>query len=459
MFSRRKGNLIDSLRTVLPLVLGMGAQAVNEFVDRAFLAQYSDSAIQASLPGGMLSWLFICLLVMTVGYTGTFVAQFYGAGSKKDAASAYGQGLWLAVASIPLILSSIPLGNWILEFCGHAPEVLYEEKIYYDILQFGGVFCVFGGVLSSYFTGLGRTRLVGAVTVVGSAANILLDWMFIFGHGGCGRWGIAGAGWATVLAAIVPCLILGSMTLFDKALVGRRYLLALRPRPVLMKRIVRYGLPSGIHHFLDAGTFTIFVMVTGKLDALSFAVSNICFTINSLSFAAMIGLSQGASVLVGQYQGAHDSSSSVRATHSCLLLGAVYVGLFACALLCFPHEILDLFRSDNTQFDSGAFYSLGRTLLLLLLSWSLFDVTSLVVGGALQGAGDTRFVMLARLASSMGFWMPAVFLILWLKPSIVMLWGTLPFYCGICAMACLVRFIRGRWKNICLVDDLVGCES
>lgn len=459
MFSRRKGNLIDSLRTVSPLVLGMGAQAVNEFVDRAFLAQYSDSAIQASLPGGMLSWLFICLLVMTVGYTGTFVAQFFGAGSKKDAASAYGQGLWLALASLPLILATIPLGNWILDLCGHAPGVLRDEKTYYDILQLGGMFCVFGAVMSSYYTGLGRTRLVGMVTVVGSATNILLDWMFVFGHWGCGRWGIAGAGWATVLAAIVPCLVFGGMTLFDPVLAGRRYWVALRPRPVLMKRIVRYGLPSGVHHFLDAGTFTVFVMVTGKLDALSFAVSNICFTINSLSFAAMIGLSQGASVLVGQYQGAHDSASAVRATRSCVFLGTAYVGLFAVTLLCLPHAILNLFRSDTTQFNPVEFYALGKNLMMLLLSWSLFDVMSLVVGGALQGAGDTRFVMLARLVSSMGFWMPAVFLILWLKPSIICLWSTLPFYCGICAAACLVRFARGRWKSFRLVDDLVGGEA
>ena len=126
--SRKKGDVRDVLRTTLPLVLAMGAHAVNQFTDRVFLARYSDDAIQASLPGGILSWLFICLLVATASYSGTFVAQFHGAGSKRDAAAAYGQGLWLALAALPLILLSIPLGNALFNLAGHAPAILADEK-------------------------------------------------------------------------------------------------------------------------------------------------------------------------------------------------------------------------------------------------------------------------------------------------------------------------------------------
>ena len=210
IFARQaKGNIFTSFRLILPLVLAMGANAVNQFADRVFLSRYSDEAIQGSLPGGILSWMFICLVVSTVGYSGTFVAQFWGAGSRRDAAAAFVQGLWLTLALTPFVLLSIPLGHAIFDWCGHAPAVVAAEKTYYGILQIGGVFCAFGAVFSGYFTGLGRTRLVGVANVIGNFANILLDWMFIFGHWGCGEWGIAGAGWATVISAAIPCVILG----------------------------------------------------------------------------------------------------------------------------------------------------------------------------------------------------------------------------------------------------------
>ena len=230
---------------------------------------------------------------------------------------------------------------------------------------------------------------------------------------------------------------------------------ALRLRGNLLRRIVRYGIPSGLHQFIDVATFTVFVMLTGRLDAMSFAVSNIGFAVNHLSFAPLMGLNQGASVLVGQHQGAHDPDASIRATKSCLFIALAYMGLFATVLFCFPDAIMDLFRGEASQFDPAAFRKLGRTLLWLLLSWGLFDATGLVVGGALKGAGDTKFVMWALMAISLGLWMPAVFAVMAFAPSITSLWLTMPFYCCICATTCIVRFRRGKWKQLRLVDDLV----
>lgn len=451
MFSHKKGNLRDALRIILPLVLAMGANAINQFADRIFLARFSDAAIQASLPGGILSWLFICLLVATAGYSGTFVAQYHGARSRRDAAAAYGQGLWLTLLCLPLVLVTIPLGHAIFNFCGHAPAVVTDEKAYYDILQIGGIFCILGAVLSGYFAGIGRTRIVGVATVLGNLSNIVLDWMFIFGHCGCGAWGIRGAGWATAIAAAVPCVILSATTLFDSGLRGRRTLVALRPRPALLKQIIRYGVPSGLHQFIDCATFAVFVMLTGRFDAMSFAVSNIAFAINHLSFAPLMGLNQGAQVLAGQFQGANDPEATIRATKSCILLALAYVALFAAVLILFPDQLMGLFRGDTSAFDPAAFNKLGHTLLWLLLSWAAFDATGLVLGGALKGAGDTKFVMWALSVVSLGIWVPSLFLVMRFAPSVTALWLTMPFYCGTCATIALIRFARGAWRRHRLV--------
>ena len=456
IFSRQaKGNIFSSFRLILPLVLAMGANAVNQFADRIFLARHSDAAIQGSLPGGILSWLFICLVVAVVGYSGTFVAQFWGAGSRHDAVAAFGQGLWLVAAFTPLIVLSIPLGHLIFDFCGHAPEVVAAEKTYYGILQIGGIFCALGAALAGYFTGQGRTRIVGVANVVGNLANVALDWMFIFGRCGCGEWGIAGAGWATAISAAIPCAILALALPGDPLLRGRRWMALLRPRPRLLARMVRYGVPSGLHVFLDVVTFAVFVMLTGRLDAMSFAVSNIGFAINHLSFAPLMGLSQGATVLVGQHQGEGDSAAATRSAVSCLFMGLTYVGLFIVFILTCSDLCMAAFHGDASSFGLDEFRRLGHLLMVLLSCWAVFDAVTLILEGALKGAGDTRYVMLVQMGVSFLIWMPLVFVVMRFHPTIGFMWGTMPVYCGICSTLILVRFLRGRWKSIRLVENLV----
>ena len=456
IFSHKsKGNIFSSFRLILPLVLAMGANAVNQFADRVFLSRYSDVAIQGSLPGGILSWLFICLIVAIVGYSGTFVAQFWGAGSRHDAASAFTQGVWLAIASVPFIALTIPLGHYIFDLCGHAPDVTAAEKSYYAILQIGGVFCAFGAALSGYFTGIGRTRIVGAANIIGNLSNILLDWMFIFGRCGCGEWGIAGAGWATAISAAIPCAILGTALFRDPMFRGIRLLALMRPKAKLLWRIVRYGVPSGMHIFLDVVTFTVFVMLTGRLDAISFAASNVGFAINHLSFAPLLGLRQGATVLVGQFQGEGDSSAATRAAASCLFIGLAYVGVFVVFILTCSGACMDFFRGGDSAFDPVQFRALGHLLMSILSCWAAFDAVTLIIEGALKGAGDTRYVMFVQLGVSFILWMPLVFAVISLHPTIGWMWGTMPIYCGLCATLILVRFIRGKWKRIRLVQDMI----
>lgn len=460
---------------ILPLVMAMAANAVNQFADRVFLSRYSDDAIQGSLPGGILSWLFVCLLVSIAGYSGTFVAQFWGANDRRNAVHAFVQGLWLTLAAIPVIALSIPFGHFVFNICGHAAAVMSAEKVYYDILQIGGIFCVLGTVLSGYFTGIGRTRIVGIANVLGNLANILLDWMFVFGHLGCPSWGIAGAGWATVIAAAIPCVILTAVLLFDPVFksvrtgpvpksetgpvpnvlggpVPRRWsCFSLNYK--LLGRIVRYGVPSGLHVFLDVATFAVFVMLTGRLDAMSFAASNVGFAINHLSFAPLMGLSQGAMVLVGQFQGEGDSAAASRSTLSCLFIGYVYVALFVVFVLTCSDFCMDFFHGDHSQFPLADFQQVGHLLMILLSCWAFFDATTLITEGALKGAGDTRYVMYVQTGISFFLWMPLVFAVMKWHPTIGWMWGTMPVYCGTCATLILLRFVYGRWRNIKLVQD------
>ncbi len=447
------GGLRDSLRLVWPLVLSMGSNALMQFVDRVFLSRYSDEAIQAVLPAGVMSFLIVGFFQAVVGYSGTFVAQFHGAGRPFGCARSLGQGVWLTWFALPLMMAIVPLAHWCFDCAGHPPAVIQMEKQYFDILMIGGFPICFSAAVCGYFSGIGRTRLVMYVNVFGNLLNILLDWLLVFGVGPFPEWGIAGAGWATVISlaavAVLPLFWLPSGPGFTT---WKRTRAALGADFRLMGKIVRFGVPTGLHVLLDMITFTVFIFITGRLSPLEFAVSNIVFAINHLAFAPLLGLSMGACILVGQFQGARNSAAAVRAGWTMLALGWTYMLVLAVFFIVAGEQLLMLFYGDESAFARGEYLGLGVKLLFLIVIWGFFDVVNLIGAGILKGAGDTRFVMIFTSSINVFVWVPMFLAVLKYCPTVVNLWITLPINLLMLAIGMIWRFKRGAWKNINLVQ-------
>ena len=431
-----------------PLVLAMAGNALMMFIDRIFLARYSIVSIQAALPAGLMSFMVLAFLQNIVHYSGTFVAQYAGAGSRAACARAMGQGIWLAVGCIPLLLLSIPLGYWLFDFAGHAPNVIAAERSYYLTLTIASLFTPFGAALSGFFTGRGFTRLVMTANILGNLANILLDPLFIWGCGPIPELGIVGAGIATAIGQGLIVVILAIALIREKHFAtAYRRRVAFALKLPLMGRIIRYGVPSGSHVLLDVSTFTVFVFLTGRLDELSFAASNIVLSINHLIFAPLMGIAMAASILVGQRIGAQDEDGATRAGRRCALIGLGYVILMV-LLIGLSHEsLLRFFYTEKAGIHFADYLHVGKMLTLIFLIWAAGDAFNIILGGALKGAGDTRFVMWTTGLISVILWLPATFILYRLGYGIVALWWTMPGYVFLAASTFIWRFFQGTWRK------------
>ncbi len=148
------------LAIATPLILSTASLTLMLFVDRMFLAWYSQSAVAAATPGG-ITYFTICSFFMgTAQYVNTLVAQFHGAAKKPSCARAVWQGIWFSVASAPIILASISIGNRIFEWSGHGPNIVQMEKDFFSILMVGGILLPLNASLSSFFSGRGKTITV-----------------------------------------------------------------------------------------------------------------------------------------------------------------------------------------------------------------------------------------------------------------------------------------------------------
>ncbi|PIE51668.1 hypothetical protein CSA37_04030 [Candidatus Fermentibacteria bacterium] len=444
----------EILRVSIPIIAGMAGRTVMMFCDRLFLAQHSQLELQAALPAGILSFTMMCIIFGTVGYTGTFVAQYFGAGDRNGCSRSLAQALFLTLFSIPVLAALIFPGLYILGLSGHAPEVLELEKTYFTILMLSSAGPVFTQAASSFWNGRGKTVSAMMAVLAGAGLNIVLDYIMIFGKLGLPEMGIRGAAVATAISSFVPGTILTVAAYTGKT--ARRYRTCenFRFSRSLTGRILRFGLPSGLQIFLDVSSFTVFIFIAGRLSPVEFTGNNLAFSVNNLAFNPLLGFSFATTVIVGRCIGMGKPDMAVRATLRTLLLSLCYFIPLAATFVLFPGFYTKLFFSPNSACTLEELTDTAGKLLAIVAVWGVFDAVNLAYSGALRGAGDTRFVVIVSGLLAWLFWIPGVLYLHYVMDAgIVPLWIFSSFYVAVFALVFFIRFRKGVWRHIDLLGD------
>ncbi len=447
------GGYGEVLRIALPLIVSTATWSVQHFVDRMFLTWYSPEAIAAAMPAGILNFNITCIFIGTASYVGTFVAQYYGAKQYEQCGASLWQGIYIALMGGVILVMLIPLADLIFRYIGHAPEIQECERVYFKILCYGAAPVIASSAVSAFFAGLGRTRPVMWVNIFVTLVNLMLDWLLIFGHWGFPEMGIAGAGIATVSAFCFNILVY--FMLIFRSLYSKKYatIKGWRFDRQLFTRLIRFGLPSGVHLFIDIAGFTVFILLIGRLGTVSLAATNIALNINTLAFMPMIGMGIAISVLVGQRLGENRPELAERATYSTFHLTFFYMTTIALLYVVWPDLFMAPFaaQSDPTQF--APIRELTVVLLRFVALYSIFDAMNIIFASAIKGAGDTRFVMFMIVALSISVViLPSYAAIVYLSMGIYSGWAFVTAYIIVLGMVFFFRFLNGKWKSMRVIE-------
>lgn len=450
----------DVLRVSLPLVMSMASVTLMQFTDRLFLGAYSLEAIAASTPAGILSFMFLSFFMGTGEYVSVFIAQYTGMGKPRRVGDALWQGIWFSLgAGLVLAVASL-LGPWLFALAGHPPEVRVLEEVYFRTLMLGNGLVILQAVIGCFYSGRGVTRPVMLVNLLGACVNIPLDYAMINGLSLGGirllpEMGVFGAALATVIAwgVMLAAFVLLVFRKKNEAAFGVRS--ARRLDFELFGRLLRYGLPSGVHFFVDIFAVTFFIFMVGRLGTAELAATNIVFALNSIAFLPMIGFSIGASILVGQALGAEEPDNAHRATMNTLHMTVSYMMLMAMVFVLLPAPLVSWFQPRGL--DAAAYAPIAGTavvLLRLVAIYSFFDALAMIFYGALKGAGDTRFVMLAMVGLALGVIVVPVYLAVEVfHGGILAPW--IMFTCYIVGLSLVLglRYKGGAWRSMRVVGE------
>lgn len=467
--SLKTGSVYEALKVAMPLIIASSGHAIKLFTDRVMLSHYDGLALSASLSAGAIWFALLCFWMGTASYASSFVAQYTGAKRADRVGPAIWQAMFLAIIGGVFVGSGYFWGEYLFRAIGHTGHTEFEIT-YFKTLCPGAVFFILTNALMSFWNGRGKTWIVTAQEGISTTVNIIVNFVLIFGAAGMtfgegaemlhipgifdiapqGIFGAAigttAAGFSGFLFAIILFLSKKNRTTFN-TLPKKKFDLD------LFKRLVKFGMPNGIHFILDVAAFCVFINVLSSMGDITSMASTIAFSINAMAFIPMMGIGMTASIFVGQGVGANNIHLAEKAVRSCRVLMFSYMAIMFTIFIFGAEAVCNLFPLNNiSAADTEKTYGQAIVMMQYLAVFLGFDGIAILYNCAIKGAGDTRFSMWLGVAMAwLLFAIPSFVAFKYFDASPWTLWRILVIYMIIASSVFYFRYKNGKWKHMKII--------
>jgi Na+-driven multidrug efflux pump len=217
--------------------------------------------------------------------------------------------------------------------------------------------------------------------------------------------------------------------------------------------MLQIGYPAALEQVVWQGGFIGFLWIVSLYGTAPYAAYGIGVTILSFSFVVGFGFSIAAGTLVGQHLGANDPEGATRSGWRALRLSIAAMVVLGTTIILTSRSIAQFMINDPQVVELTVFfiYVLGAVQPLMAIEFAL--------GGALRGAGDTRFPLFAVLAGLVGVRVVLAGLFAWMGLSVHWVFAALIGDYIVKASMLTWRFRSGRWQKLRYLDDEAAAVS
>lgn len=326
-----KGSVVRQiLMFTLPLLLGNLFQQFYNMVDSMIVGKFiGTNALAAVGSTGSINFLIIGFVL---GISSGFcipVSQYFGAMDFDRLRKTIANMIYLSIA-ITLVLTTVTLlFTRDILILMQTPKEILDDAYNYIIVIFGGMAAtMFYNILAGILRALGDSKSPLIFLMISALTNVLLDLLFIVVI----PMGVAGAGYATVLAQLLSgCLCLIYMIRKRSELQINLKKEDFLPSGYLMKRLLYLGLPMAFQFSITAIGGVILQRAVNTLGSDSIAAITAGNKTQQIVTQPMESLGITMATFGGQNRGAGQIDRVNAGVNRCLLLSLVYsvlAGLF-----------------------------------------------------------------------------------------------------------------------------------
>lgn len=372
----------------LPLMLGNLFQQMYNTADSLIVGNFlGKNALAAVSSTGSLIFMLIGFLSGIAIGAGVVISRYFGGNKLEEMSKAVHTTVAFGlVAGVVMTAVGVGLSPQILRWMDTPENVMYNSQLYLSIYLMGSLGSVMYNVCVGIMQAVGDSRHPLYYLIVSSVVNVVLDLFFIAVLG----MGVDGAAWATIIAQYVSAI----MCLWRLLRVKDNYRVELRKIRFhwdMLKRVVRFGLPSGVQNSIIAIANVVVQSNINHFGDAAMAGVGAYSKIEGFGFLPITSFTMAMTTFVGQNLGAGQIERTKRGARFGTITSVILAELIGVAVFIFAPQLIAAFDTSPDVIAYGVDKARTSVLFYCLLAFSH------AMASILRGAGKAvvpMFVMM-----------------------------------------------------------------
>jgi MATE family multidrug resistance protein len=382
------------IKIAMPISLAVLVPQLNFITNNIFLGHYSQHALAVASITGVYYLIFAMIGFGLNNGLQTLIARRAGENRPEEIGKIFGQGVFisLVVAGVGILLTWF-VAPLILKQVLHSPETARDSIKFLKIRIWGLPFLYIYQMRNALLVGTNNSRYLVSGTLAETIANILFDYIFIFGHFGFPEMGLNGAAVASIIAEFTGMFVIFVVIHYKG--IAKRFALFnhFRWDGHIAKQILSISLPLIFQLAISLISWEFFYILIEHHGQTALAVSNVMRNIFGLIGCITWALAATSSSMVSNIigQGRKDKVREliwriVKISTGLSLIVAILINLF-------PRVLLSAYGQDEAFITAAIPVVRVVTTAMVLMSFSVIWMN------AVTGTGNSRITFLIELVT------------------------------------------------------------
>ncbi len=456
LFMKRNGTITEQMKPkneslvklVWPVFIEMTLTMMVGNVDQYMVKSYSENAVGAIGNANQIINLLLIMFTVISMSTTILVSQYIGSKQKQKLSVIYTLSIAVnLIFSIIISLIVLLFTDQIFAFMKVPQEILADATIF---IKWVGGFIFLQGLIATFSAIFRSNRMMKdtmMISILINIINLLGNVLLVNGFGPIPALGVAGSAIATNISRLAGVIMF--IFLFLKKFEAKISLKHLKPFPVVeLNKLLGIGLPSGGESFSFSMVMTFLMKIVNSFGTFAINTRVLTGTFSWFANSYSVAVGQASQVIIGNYMGAGEIDKVDKRVMA-NLRNSIFVSiLMTVTMFLFSDFLFGLFSSDPKVLE------LGKKILLVEVFLEIGKCSNVTLVRSLQATGDIKFPMMVGILSmwavafGLGFFLGVV-----CKLGLVGVWIGMALDEDIRAIIFFLRWKRGKWKTIRLIND------
>lgn len=406
LLRKYKDNYVSIIRLGLPILIGQLGMIVVGFADNIMVGQYSTEALaSASFVNNVFNVAILACIGFTYGLT-PLIGALFSQERYNNIGAILRNGLFLNTAFSLIISGIMTILYFNVDKMGQPEELLPLIRPYYLLYLAGLIPISIFNVFAQWAYAINRTKMPMWIILVANIANVVGNYMLIYGVWGCPELGLTGAGISTLFSRVLSMVCI--LVVFFGFKDYRNYRDGFTQNHISklhLAQINRTSWPVALQMAFETGAFSLSAIMAGWLGKIPLASFQVMLIVGTLGFCIYYSFAASVSVLVSNAAGLNDNAKIRRISFAGFHILLAIATISSLIFIVFGETLIRAFTDDTAVIITSL------TLIFPLVLYQYGDATQINFANALRGTSNVMPMLWIAFVSYIVVGLPSTYLL------------------------------------------------